>query len=205
MAGSEPWVQPIGPGDGGLLDHLAALYAESFPESERKPASFLRTAAGRDDYSLLALTAGERAEGFALVYRSPGGGFSLLEYMAVAAGRRGQGLGSLLFTAVASGNAGRTLLLEVESGNEPEARRRIAFYRRFGCRELRGVDYIMPRVSSGLPPPMSLLACSPDAAFPKNVLRTWLEEMMSRVYAVPDPAGAVSLMLAASPDEVALA
>jgi GNAT superfamily N-acetyltransferase len=205
MAGFEPRVVPVGPGDRGLLDQLERLYASAFPASERKPASFLRTAAGREDYSLLALISGDRADGLALVYRSPGSAFALLEYMAVAPGRRGEGLGRRLFTAVAGRNPGRALLVEVESANDrdPDSRRRIAFYRDLGCRELRGVDYVMPKVSSAAPPPMSLLACG-CAAVTADSLRAWLEEIMDRVYSAPDPAGLVEPMLAASPATFAL-
>ena len=106
--------------------------------------------------------------------------------MAVSPARRGSGLGTALFGVAADSARGRTLLLEVEAGDEPAARRRKAFYRRLGCRELPGVDYRMPRVAEAAPPPMSLMAFGENGeAVERSVLRAWLVDIFRRVYAVP--------------------
>ncbi len=173
--------------DAERLARIRAIYAEAFPESERKPAGFLAEALDRDDYELIGLSCAGRVEGFALLYLSPGGAFALLEYMAVAAGMRDRGLGAILFQDVMFRLSERTLLLEVEtetgSGPESAASKRARFYRGLGCTPVRHVDYAMPRVGSAAPPPMTLLACGGPPSGPERAaLRRWLEEIYDRVY-----------------------
>lgn len=206
----EPWVANVRPDDGRLLAKLTQVYADSFPDSERKPVAFLEGAAKRDDYALLALICRDDPVGLAVVYRSPSATLALLEYMAVSAGRRGRGLGAALFKAVAESNRDRTLLLEVEAGDAGESgsspsRRRKAFYKRLGCRELLGIAYRMPQVATEVPPPMSLMACgAKGGTLDRSMVRIWLVEIFRRVYAVPDPEGPVDAMLAKSPERIRL-
>ena len=206
----EPWVETVGSGDDRRLGALAEIYAEAFPDSERKPPAFLEEAAKRDDYALLALVDGSGMAGLAVVYRSPSAPIALLEYLAVSAGRRRRGLGAALFRAVAAANAGRILLLEVETGKPGDSAassrgRRKAFYRKLGCRELAGIDYRMPTVSSASPPPMSRLACGASGdGLDRADVRAWLAEILDRVYAVQDPEGPVDEMLGRSADRIAL-
>ena len=78
----------------------------------------------------------------------------LLEYLAVAANAQGGGTGSALFTAslAASGmDPGTLLLIEVDSeadtvdaGERAVRLKRKQFYRRLGCLEVAGFDYILP-------------------------------------------------------------
>lgn len=182
-------IEQIAPDDGPSLARIAELYVEAFPANERKPVSFLWEAARRSDYILLGLRCGEALLGFALLYESPTSGFRLLEYMAVDHNMRDRGLGSMVFRTVANRDDGRTLLLEVERETEgPTAditRRRRTFYQRHGCREIAGLDYVMPRVTSVPPPPMSLFFCSEsDGTVSRPTLRCWIEEIYDKVYAV---------------------
>ena len=199
-------VERVEPRDAKRLARIRTIYAEAFPESERKPAGFLAEALAREDYELLGLSCAGRLEGFALVYLSPGGAFALLEYMAVAAGMRDRGLGAVLFANILSRVSGRTLLLEVETetgaGHETAASKRARFYRRLGCTRFRQVDYVMPQVGSAPPPPMTLLACGGPRAGPERVaVRRWLEEIYDRVYDRPLTGAELERMLPSAAEE----
>lgn len=193
-------------GDVDTLTRIETIYVEAFPESERKPVPFLAEAAGREDYDLYAFGCAEEVSGFALVYKSRGAGFALLEYMAVAADRRDRGLGSLLFKELLTELSDRVLLLEIEadSGAEPpelsSSRRRRSFYRRLGCFEIEGLDYVMPQVAKALPPAMALLACGKANVTNEALnLPGWLEEIYDRVYGVRLTPEQLKLMFPAEP------
>ena len=149
-------IRSIADASSSAFANVVGIYQEAFPASERKPVAFLEQAIERADYRLYGAAQSGETVGMALVYRSTEHPFALLEYMAVAAARRGGGLGEQLFTGLA-GLVNRPLLLEVESerpGAEGAAlrRRRLDFYRRLGCLTVAGLDYVMPKVSAAAPP-----------------------------------------------------
>ncbi|HEY5713359.1 MAG TPA: GNAT family N-acetyltransferase [Allosphingosinicella sp.] len=195
--------------DHRALENIRELYGESFPANERKPESFIREAADRDDYSLLAMIEGPRVVAFAIVYRSADQELSLLEYMATAPDRMSRGLGSAVFKEVAARNMGRVLILEVEAeessgSSDAPARRRKSFYRNLGCRQLQGLNYRMPKVSSTAPPPMHLLVVESRTKVKRNTIGRWLEDIFRNVYGVIEPEQAVQSMLSDCPESIPL-
>jgi GNAT superfamily N-acetyltransferase len=183
---------------------LLAIYRQAHPASERKPSSALAEMVLRDDYSFLALTLHGHVAGFAIVAYLPGGDAGLLEYMAIAADRRSQGLGKILFQRLVTLPAlhGRYLLAEVDSEREAsddraDRLRRKNFYRMLGCRQLAGLDYRMPSVSGSVPPAMDILVYRdplPDA-LGKAQLGSWLEAIYVNVYAQPATDPRIDTML----------
>ena len=123
------------------LDGLHHIYHEhlshAFPRMERKPLSAMEKLMAAGRYEALGLYDGEELAAYALLWDDPEGGYVLLDYLAVCRDRRG-----LLVEAEAE-----------EPGAEAEEnalrRRRLAFYRRGGFRDLGytarifGVPYAM--------------------------------------------------------------
>ncbi|HEX9118085.1 MAG TPA: GNAT family N-acetyltransferase [Anaerolineae bacterium] len=167
--------------DDPLLLPWLALWETSFPPEERElAAEILAAVAARPDQDrgphLLAAT-GEEDEFTGLVYyilhAGPQGLAAVLAYFATAPERRNQGLGARLYRAVrdrltALGALAVILEVEIPERAEDEARaelaaRRIAFYRRLGCRRLAGVSYRQYVGDHVAPIPMHLLVDAPPS------------------------------------------
>jgi ribosomal protein S18 acetylase RimI-like enzyme len=143
---------------GRLADQMRMIYLTSFPPSERKDFSDLVDAVNKGDELVFAARVMRDIVGFALVQRLSYTGVFLLEYMAVAKERRGEGIGSALFQHMAKTlrdeKSAEGLLLEVEppdKGSDAEMdvrRRRVAFYRRNGAEIVAEANsYRMPDLS----------------------------------------------------------
>lgn len=142
------------------LQEMEKLYGErmeaDFPPEELRPFSSIRELTGEGKYkSFGCFEEGLGAYGtFAFL---PGRSGVLLDYFAVDARRRGQGIGTRglrMLGEAARGLGAGFLLIEVESlesaetpAQTEERTRRIRFYNGFGCREtavyswLFGVEY----------------------------------------------------------------
>ena len=203
-------VEPLGPRDASKLAAVAAIYESAFPPSERKPPGFLADASKRPEYSVLTILAGERVAGMAVVYQPIGLGFCLIEYMAVAAEARGRRLGTTLFEAIARRNPDKALLVEVEADGSSRdegdlVALRKAFYGRLGFREVMGVRYQMPAVSSEAPPPMNLLIFGTDAPrLRRTVLDSWLSDVFRNVYGIEEPSETLHRFLGDQPEYIPL-
>ncbi len=173
------------------FDELVAIYREALPRSERKPAAKLAVMIAKPGYIFLVLTLEGKVVGFAIAVCFERTEACLIEYMAIAGKMRGQGLGNTLFKSVVDLEEirDRYLLAEVESEAAPSADhedrvRRKRFYRKLGCREIEGLEYIMPAVSSSTPPAMNILVYR--RGLPEEIskaqLRGWLQDIYVDVY-----------------------
>ncbi len=77
---------------------LASIYTEAHPASERKSIGLLAAMIQRPEYLFLAASEESRVVGFAIVLCFRQSSACLLEYLAIAQGRRSHGLGQSLFT-----------------------------------------------------------------------------------------------------------
>jgi len=191
------------------------IYREAIPSSERKIDDVLSRMLARDDYEFrIARLAGD-VVGFTIVKIFQRCDASLLEYMAVDHTKRGGGIGGQLFRDACSADStiARYVLIEVEDEEEmtnlsedAQRRRRKAFYRANGCREVAGLSYLMPTVSAERPPRMNLLTYRRDlpAAIDKTELRRWLEAIYVEVYRQPVSDARIEQMLAAVPNSISL-
>ncbi len=185
---------------------LYEIYMQSMPASERKDRAGLAAMCGRADYRVLVAERANRVIGFSILFVPPGENFSLLEYLAVEAKFRSEGVGAELFRRCVDPD--RTMLLEVDSAGEDmgAVMRREQFYRRLGCLKVDGLRYLLPLRSSGAPPEMGMLARAPQALMPlrKGVLEDWLKVIYQQVYgcAADDPR--IAAMLAGVEDPVRL-
>jgi ribosomal protein S18 acetylase RimI-like enzyme len=190
--------------DDPRFDMLLRIYAEALPASERKSADALRRMIARPEYFFLAAIEEAALVGFSIAIAFVDSDAALLEYLAVDAKRRGKGLGEMLFRATAGRSElrGRFLLCEVESeaANETDAAiraRRKNFYRRLGAKQIEGLSYIMPPVSSALPPAMDMLAIRNEmpGSIEKSHVRAWLNACYRQVYDVSEDDVRIDAML----------
>jgi len=192
---------------------LLRIYAESIPPSERKSAEQLAAMVAQPEYSFLAAVENGTVVGFSIAANLRDTEAALLEYMAMAPHQRGRGIGAWLFreTVAQPHLVGRFLLVEVDSdrtksSDNAERTRRKAFYRRLGAKEVDGLRYRMPRVSSATPPPMELLVFREKlpAFIEKSCARSWLQSCYAQVYGMPTESPQIEAMLVGLPERVAL-
>ena len=198
---------------------IYAIYASSISAREQKPRAALQAMVARDDYHVIVAQRSANIVGVSIVFLPVSESFALLEYMAVAAHERNAGIGAGLFAASAdlvhgrpAGDSRTALLLEVDSDRELTAndlaarRRRIAFYRRLGCRAIVGLPYELPLPGPGKPPVMQLMVhlAEPPPAVPRAALRRWLQIIYERVYQSTADDPRIDAMLARVGDPVQL-
>lgn len=153
--------------DARTRGEFEAIYMASFPPSERVPTAHLFASVGAGGRRLLAARRAGTVVGFALMKKLVTG-VAYLEYFAIDASARGQGLGGQILEAAVERlrDGGRVdgLLLEVEApgSGPPEGqelrRRRIGFYSRHGGELVEcAPEYRVPDVTGGDPLPMLLI------------------------------------------------
>jgi predicted N-acetyltransferase YhbS len=192
------------------FDGLIRVYKAAHPESERKSIDALRQMIERPEYLFLAVADADVVVGYAIAIALAHCDAALLEYMAVDAERRGNGIGQLLFRAVIGWPElrERFLLVEVDSDAvpSPHTADRKRFYRRLGCRQIEGLTYIMPQVASAQPPPMDMLIYRDKlpGSIENARLAPWLEACYGQVYGVPAPDPRIRIMLSGLPETIRL-
>jgi ribosomal protein S18 acetylase RimI-like enzyme len=176
------------------------IYKESLSIREQKSAAQISAMITRPDYQLYLLKRNAVTIGFSMVFAPPKESFCLLEYFAVDAAFRNQGLGHQLFLrsvdSVFSKNGQIPMLLEVDSDREPSAdqptrKRRQQFYRRLNCLRINNLSYMLPLPGEGPPPQMDLMVYFKGSAplIGRNQLKHWLKLIYHDVYgcSVDDP------------------
>jgi GNAT superfamily N-acetyltransferase len=191
------------------FDALVAIYTAAHPPSERKPVTLLAAMLERPGYLFLVATLEEAVIGFAIILLFPESDACLLEYMAIAEDKRGQGIGQFLFKQVVAMPevSSRYLLAEVDSDKldcpgQLDRTRRKHFYRNLGCREVEGLNYIMPPVSTSTPPPMDIMVyrCNLPEAITRSQLQAWLQGIYVNVYAMQPDDPRIDKMIAQLPE-----
>jgi GNAT superfamily N-acetyltransferase len=206
---------------GESFRQLYAIYAASIAAREQKGESWIAAMIGEPAYRVWVAKADGVVRGFSILFLPAGGGFALLEYMAVAPDQRNQGTGAELFrqtVARALTPEGRELpvVLEVDSDREASPdralrTRREQFYRRLGCRRIAGLRYLMPLAGEGSPPEMDLFVYPHEPPgglawneVARSQVRQWLETIYRDVYHCPPNDPRPAQMVAALPDPVPL-
>ena len=195
------------------FDALLRIYTEAHPIGELKPPESLRRMIERPEYFFHVLIEGSTVVAFSIAICFRNSDAALLEYMAVDARHRNRRIGGELFrrTAEFGSIAGRYLLIEVDSDKCPcpeqaDRQRRKSFYRRLGCREIEGLSYIMPRVSSAIPPPMEMLVYRSElpGSLEKSRVRGWVENCYLQVYTRPSDDRRIGMMMEHLPPDLRL-
>jgi ribosomal protein S18 acetylase RimI-like enzyme len=200
--------------DGAPFRELFSIYAASITPREQKSEDWLRAMVVSPEYRVWIAQDGGRVLGFSILFMPPAEGFALLEYMAVAADRRGQGFGGELFRrtveqAVTREGDKRPVLLEVDSDGEASSdqavrSRRLRFYRRLACLKIAGLRYLMPLPGVGPAPEMDLMIyrAVPATLLPRGDLQRWLQTIYQDVYRVSPDDPRIARMLRPLPDPV---
>ena len=191
------------------FDGFYAIYSTAFPRSEQKSYEILLTMLSRNDYAIYLGHIDEEIIGFCIFYHALDADFYLLEYMAIASLKRGNGMGTALLQqsmdALFTRCGEKALLIEIDSPevvcDEKEMRdKREQFYRRLGAKKIDPFDYILPLQTNEIPPPMELLVCHPSlTTLTKEHLHHWLEILYTRVYGCTKEDPRIAFMLEYSP------
>jgi GNAT superfamily N-acetyltransferase len=198
--------------EGEPFRQLYTIYAASITPREQKPEDWLRAMVRAPEYRVWIAKAGGRVLGFSILFLPPAAGFALLEYMAVAHERRGEGLGGKLFRRTveyaATPQGGKLpVLLEIDSDREASSDRAIRtsrerFYRRLGCTKIAGLRYLMPLRGDGPVPEMDLMVYGAEPRLPRGDLKRWLETIYRDVYHCSPDDPRIMQMLQPLPDPV---
>ena len=135
----------------GLLEWLRIyrLYQSAFPASEKKPFSMILSMQKKGNSDVWYCVENRKFAGLVITINGPDK--VLLDYLAVAAKRRGQGIGSQILKKMREQYVGKGVFLEIEivdkaAENYEERKRRKQFYLSNGMTpmnvfiELFGVD-----------------------------------------------------------------
>lgn len=196
---------------GKEFDALARLYEDAIAARERKDTDTLRAMVASQHYKVVVARRSNHLIGFAILLSGTITG--LLEYMAVDRRQRDGGVGSALYRHCRDAEfaIGLPLLIEIDSDREATAdqglrARRKQFYRRLGCRQIIGLDYILPLRGSGPPPLMDLLvdgALLGDAV-PRSMVAGWLTEIYGLAYHCCSSDSRLTAMISSLPEMVPL-
>lgn len=166
-----------------------AIYEATIPKGEQKSRAQMLAGLRHPDFRFWAFEYEGRVAGMSAVYASAAQNAVLLEYLAVSPDWQGRGLGSVLFEKVleaARFDARTVMLVEVDSERDEvsaaEKQVRLSrkqFYRRLGCAEVAGFDYILPLDTYGPPPCMNLLAHGAEGA---SLGTDWLRRAVEDIY-----------------------
>ena len=131
------------------LDTLHLVYQNhltpDFPPAERKPLSPMEKLLSAGRYEPWGLYRGEDLVAYATMWKDPEGGFELLDYLGVCQGEpRGEGIGTVMVSYLMDHYSHVEGILVEAEAEEPTLseeenamrRRRLAFYRRVGFRDL---------------------------------------------------------------------
>lgn len=178
----------------GEIGVVREIYESGFSPRERADFGSLLDRCQPGELAL-ALTGPAGPCGFAVLRPLGTTGWMFLRYFVVAAQRRGQGLGGVLWerlTGWLRGSGYTLLVFDVEDPAEPacppdEVRtrsRRIAFYQRHGAGLLPVTGYRNPHLGSGPPGwlPMLLMAAGLTESTPPTATEAGLRAVVAAVY-----------------------
>jgi len=195
--------------DALAFDGFYAIYATAFPKSEQKSKETLLAMLEAPFYTIYTLYNDDKMIGFCIMYRAQNDDFFLLEYMAIDAHERTNGLGSFLLQKslelLMEKEGDRPVLIEIDSpehaSTEQEIReKRERFYRKLGALKIDPFDYILPLQSDETPPPMKLLLLHySHKTLAKTTLKRWLEALYHDVYGCAKDDVRIAQMLAHTP------
>jgi len=140
------------------------IYTEAIPKAEQQKVSVIKRRVKTGKEHLIVGRKDGKVVCMALIYLLQDADFMLIDYLAVKKQYLQQGIGSNLIRYIKNtyGTEGKWLIIEAEDPKHGEDRRtkacRIAFYKKNGAKELKGVPYQLPPIQGNAPIPMILLA-----------------------------------------------
>ena len=185
----------------GARSQIVSIYRASFPNLERKNEDEFLSMANRNDYIFVTAKKIHIIIGFSAIKILEDNLF-LLEYMAIEDSCRKFGIGGKLFEkSLDMIGRNSTLLLEVDSddgssGDNSQNRRRKKFYFSHGCGELKCLKYIMPlHGKKFIPMNIMIWRNIIPNAIDKCEVRSWLNEIYTKVYGLEHGDKRIDVML----------
>ena len=140
----------------GQMRKIKRLYRRAFPKEERKPFGIILKLRKMGKCDILCFSSENKFLGLAITVKEEG--LVLIDYFAVAEGKRGMGIGSAMMEKLLSRYTGKGVFLEIEKpkGDGGITDKRLAFYKRAGYTELSvsvklfGVDMILLGIDCSL-------------------------------------------------------
>jgi GNAT superfamily N-acetyltransferase len=194
------------------------IYSNSIEVSEQKSEKTIKELINHPDYFIRLALIENTVAGFSITYTDKQNQFSLLEYMAVNANLRSQGLGKAIFNDIIQvlqkNSECKNLLIEVDSPYQKaidivNRKRRVQFYERQGCLEIEGLDYILPLPSTKPLPEMKLLVYQllkshPFLAIEKKNLLNMVTGIYTHVYKCQSTDSRLNSMFTNLPETIKL-
>ncbi len=162
--------------DDPVFPELTAIYETSFCADERREMD--RALFANPRYALNGFFATDVLLGFAATWRLDG--YLMVEHLAIAPQWRGRGFGGQFLRELIARSRHATLILEVERPANDQARRRIAFYERWGF-QLNPYPYLQPAYAKDKAP-VPLFLMSYGRLFDLAEYRVVVEQLYRLVY-----------------------
>ncbi len=183
-------VEPADKNNTQLVERVYQIYSESIAVREQKPKSkFIECFKKSNYFNFVIRNELNEIVGFTMFFTDPPLKFSLLEYMAVDQKFRSAGLGSKLLAesfehCFKIANI-KQVIIELDSPQEACAdqkirEKRFQFYARLGCKEIDGLNYILPLPGEGALPQMILLMY--EKVDSKEISSSELQQVVSKIY-----------------------
>lgn len=152
-----------------ILGAVHSLYMSSFPEAERRPwEGIIELLTLPNPFFNLYVSINENGllQGFLSTWRLPDSIY--IEHFAVEESLRSLGIGSLMIDYIKEKAADLPVVLEVELPDaNPDASRRIRFYKRHGFKPMTDFVYYQPPYAKGLPDVRLMLMTTKELTDPQ--------------------------------------
>lgn len=169
------------------------IYTESFPLNERQPENIIKERVEKKLYQMYIGQLNNSVALMALFYPLKKTNFILFDYMATAKKFRNKGIGTKFIQHminILENNISSThMILEVENPrygtNKEQKKRRVAFYKRLGAKEMNNVRYVLPPLSGSDLPTEMILMVLPDynnGIIDGNLVRELIIQIYKEVY-----------------------
>jgi Predicted acetyltransferase len=173
-----------------LLEEVASIYEDLFPENERQPLETIKNRIDSHKTELLLALNEDRVVGFAITWSFEQSAFALLDYLAVHRDWHRKGVGPALMDEVkqSAKKQNKDLILEIERPGEGENQQqragRLRFYIRCGAFILRDVPYLLPALQGTVPTPMILMTipANTSAEYSGQTIKELIRQIYLEVY-----------------------
>jgi GNAT superfamily N-acetyltransferase len=172
------------------FDLAMDIYAEAFPANERQPINVVKERVKNGLNQIYVGRIGNDIVFMALLWPLKNTDFILLDYMATNSAHRGKNIGSLFLQARHRDleENKKYFIMEVEDpefgDNKEERERRLAFYKKNGAKELKGVNYILPALQGHKATEMILMILPnyDQGKIPANIVKNLITQIYKELY-----------------------
>ena len=166
------------------------IYIDAFPPNQRLPIEIIAQRTQENIHQFFVGLLQNRVVLMAIIHPLKNTNFSLLAYVATEKIFRGQGIGTEFIKYILNQKSlnRRHLIIEVEqpvASNQNEYQnQRINFYKKFGAKLLKNVNYILPPLQGNIFTEMQLMIMSeyPFKIIDSTRIKTLIKQIYEEVY-----------------------